>query len=585
MNFRFLVFYIQLLLFYNNVNGQILKTYEGNYNEGSVSYQYYENNNQERIYHGKFVYIVNNSKTEGQFKNNKKDGLWKFSYTFRNNIYKTTETENFYGMYDSGDLVGEWKYSHIITDINIKQEQKILKTADFVKNKFKKINASRYSKGKLIQDVNYFFNSESLYDSIITKKYTSKTYPMDLKFYFKNGVLSKSFVRNISTGDMIENFDYSELVENIQKNYDADKNQSIVNGMTFRKNVYKLEFNENKKDNNKISFTDHYGADEECIVRNLITNKIEGKNQSFGFGSIVNSKTDEYFNISSELFFWFNLYSGSKFGVYRGSNSELVYPKISFIGTAKSEYGEYVTYSLESLIEYLKREDEYKKHIEAENRSRIDEENKRIEKERQEEIAKKEEIDSLTTIGENFIKEKKYKSALNEYNKAYKILFSEDIAAKIREIQLEINRIENLQNKRLNLYLQLKRDDETLLTKMVKVSNILKEKKKIYSKNYEICMNLLNSKFPSYYKKLGELFLANNTSGELIEETWNDNDQEALNLLMKFADEMFLYKKFHQTIVQCIETNIDDELKPLKSSKDPAEIINDFNQKSVYINN
>ena len=38
------------------LHAQTLKTYSGPYGKGTATYQYYEDNNGERVYHGTFTY-------------------------------------------------------------------------------------------------------------------------------------------------------------------------------------------------------------------------------------------------------------------------------------------------------------------------------------------------------------------------------------------------------------------------------------------------------------------------------------------------------------------------------------------------
>lgn len=115
-----------LLIFPCLIYSQEIKTYNGKYQDGLAEYQYFENENLERIYQGKFEYSniekTNSSKgsfiqnmkngdwfykkeeypygkTEcnGNYINDKKNGIWtyKFKYDKKNDTYKAIYQVNF----------------------------------------------------------------------------------------------------------------------------------------------------------------------------------------------------------------------------------------------------------------------------------------------------------------------------------------------------------------------------------------------------------------------------------------------------------------------------------------------------------
>lgn len=98
---------------------QVSKHYKGNYESGQAEYDYYENENFERIYHGDFFSIetidygivqkVYSSK--GKYNHNKKDGKWIFvkaegheSKQF-GHLYSKTEI---IGLFENGLRTGKW---------------------------------------------------------------------------------------------------------------------------------------------------------------------------------------------------------------------------------------------------------------------------------------------------------------------------------------------------------------------------------------------------------------------------------------------------------------------------------------------
>lgn len=108
-----------LILF--NAFSQDIKTYDGEYEDsyggtgnGHAIYQYFENEDYERIYHGNFSYqsTLNtndrNSLTiiKGKFKNNKKVGDWIYSREYKKLGYQTTIK----GKYKEGLKDGQWSF-------------------------------------------------------------------------------------------------------------------------------------------------------------------------------------------------------------------------------------------------------------------------------------------------------------------------------------------------------------------------------------------------------------------------------------------------------------------------------------------
>jgi hypothetical protein len=123
------VILITLILIPSCIFSQDLYTYSGLYhykdsheNEytGGATYQYYENDSQERIYSGIFVFFGNNANSivEGRFKDNLKDGKW--TYTIYDTLpsysrppkLKTVVTV--IGNYKQGYLDSMWSYERIL---------------------------------------------------------------------------------------------------------------------------------------------------------------------------------------------------------------------------------------------------------------------------------------------------------------------------------------------------------------------------------------------------------------------------------------------------------------------------------------
>ena len=69
---------LAFILFAYSLQAQTIKTYSGPYGKGNATYQYYEDNNGERVYNGTFTYkgLEGTIKIIGAYKNGKRTGNW-----------------------------------------------------------------------------------------------------------------------------------------------------------------------------------------------------------------------------------------------------------------------------------------------------------------------------------------------------------------------------------------------------------------------------------------------------------------------------------------------------------------------------
>ena len=74
--------------------GQTLKTYSGLYEDGKAAYTYYEDENGERVKHGKYTYnrrdAIATYNVTGNYKDNRKDGKWTYKETANGNKVNIT---------------------------------------------------------------------------------------------------------------------------------------------------------------------------------------------------------------------------------------------------------------------------------------------------------------------------------------------------------------------------------------------------------------------------------------------------------------------------------------------------------------
>lgn len=182
--------------------GQGVKTYSGKYENGKITYQYYENNSYERIYHGTYVYSCERyidffgdgyETIKGNFKHNFQDGMWEYSYKSNDNEIKVYIK----GGYKDGLMDGIWTK----TITNLTKNTIVLKmTASFKDGKligdFSFVQFKDVVKGK--------FNENSHYNGRWSVKYSNdNNEPCEIIYDFNDGLLTFILDRNIATGEII----------------------------------------------------------------------------------------------------------------------------------------------------------------------------------------------------------------------------------------------------------------------------------------------------------------------------------------------------------------------------------------------
>ena len=241
-----------------------------------------------------------------------------------------------------------------------------------------------------------------------------------------------------------------------------------------------------------------------------------------------------------------------------------------------SEALDYYKQSLEIKDEQYPKDKSKETQEKIDEEKRIAEEKAREEKRIAEEKARKEKIEAIIKKGNSFFETQKYKEALTEFSLANSMEASNELVKKINNTKIEIERVEKLKISRKENYLYIKNKLAELKYLVPNLTGDLEEKKKGYGIMYENSINLLGANFSSYLSSLQTLFTANKTDGLKIEDSWNDTDQDALDLVLKFKEELMLYEKFYSAVRTALDTNDKDKLKFLKSSDDPKVIISQF---------
>lgn len=206
--------------------GQTLQTYSGTYENGTATYQYYENENYERVLNGNFTYNEGTAYTiAGQFKDNLRTGLWKATTTQKNYYTKQVTTKVATATYVAGNLDGLCNYSH--TDVATK---KVLakSTARFKNN----VMVGNYSH-VVSDDENDFtisisLNQEGFADSTSTIKYKYEGRQLEDILKYRYGFLYWELHRDMTDGRILKKLDRKKLIDEIYSNYDSTLKVSIV---------------------------------------------------------------------------------------------------------------------------------------------------------------------------------------------------------------------------------------------------------------------------------------------------------------------------------------------------------------------
>lgn len=171
-----------------SVSGQNLQTYNGDYEGGVATYQYYENSISERVFQGKFeLKSIGNPisiAVSGQYMNDKKDGLWKYTYTNSKGNARTTVVT---GKYHSGKMDGYWSMETTETNNRTKTKTIVRKSSINVKNNII-VGSFKYQNADDKDTVNGSFDKNGAFDGtwITVNEGIKKTIEK-----FRNGVSYK----------------------------------------------------------------------------------------------------------------------------------------------------------------------------------------------------------------------------------------------------------------------------------------------------------------------------------------------------------------------------------------------------------
>lgn len=253
------IFFLVLIILHSAISfSQTVKTYSGNYEAanviGTTNYQYYENEKYERVYHGYFNFsgtdnheILNFFFTEGlktqynlkgNFKNNKKDGLWnytiarpkaKFSFLGIEEV-SNPSTERITGNYKNGNKVGEWKHTKTDNNTQVALSNSIV---HFAESPITYMLVGDFDFKRKEIKIKGGFDEEGYMNGDWNIQYTLSSIQYKDERKYKNGVLYWRLHRNMSTGEIINQFDNTNSVLEFFLEYNQEENTSMIDDVPY----------------------------------------------------------------------------------------------------------------------------------------------------------------------------------------------------------------------------------------------------------------------------------------------------------------------------------------------------------------
>ncbi len=238
---------IIVLITVNKLLAQNINEYNGKFESGFAKYQYYENNDFERVFNGNFSYTatiesvgnrarglqIKNYSLKGQYKNNQKNGEWVATKSenvpFTTGMYTITNIAE--GGFNFGLKEGKWRYTQKITPNTMPPIP--VKYLDFRSNvlvgkvDFGPIQGNLDSLGKF------------------SGKWTITTKELEYLAEFEKNIFTKLIIRKPEDGSIKFKYTFSEihkLLENDTLNEFIIKNSAQL----VRCKPQSLDFNSNE---------------------------------------------------------------------------------------------------------------------------------------------------------------------------------------------------------------------------------------------------------------------------------------------------------------------------------------------------
>jgi len=329
MNSKIISLAISMLGLYSLGFCQNTKTFSGEYDDGTIdkgfaTYSYYEDKaTLEYIKHGAFKF-ASTSKYEGggqkvsisgNYKHNKKDGIWTFTITITD--YPTngeafiTGTKSLTASYTNGKPNGIWSYKY-----NIKKREKQYSIAGYTWSPYSSVPAqmvtANFKDGALVGAIKFVNNPPYNEYSTISGQFDSngnltgtwifKSPEKEKSVVFKNGILTSFVVREITSGRII-----SKDIDN--EDMTKIKNDFIASKITAAElNNYHI-----KVDTINAVENDSYNFNQSFNDKDFRHRYISGDDTYYYQSSIYDETTHDLIQDSG----WVNIRNEGKFYIFR----------------------------------------------------------------------------------------------------------------------------------------------------------------------------------------------------------------------------------------------------------------------------
>jgi hypothetical protein len=283
MNSKIISLVMFLSIFCISINCQNTKIFNGKYDDGTVNkgfatYSYYEDmNTLEYIKHGAFKFTYSDKDAtssqqvviSGNYKHNKKDGIWSYVITYSdwptNGKTYNTGTKSLTASYANEKPNGAWVFNY-----NAKEREKLYSLHGYTWSPFKQLEpesvSAKFNNGVITGSIN-FINSPpySDYNSIagqfdnngfMSGTWVYKSSDFEKTVEFKNGILVKFLIRENASGKVtskeLDNADMSQIKDkfiNGSLSINDLKNQKItidtIYGVTNNDYDFTMSFGSN----------------------------------------------------------------------------------------------------------------------------------------------------------------------------------------------------------------------------------------------------------------------------------------------------------------------------------------------------
>ena len=219
-----------LSLVYFVAFSQERKTYNGpigSLSKGQATYQYYENEDFERVLDGPYTFSSEWTKATGTFVKGKKHGIWKFTYLVLSHALPVSNTgycnDVFTMSYKNGKRDGPASYTRTLQSSG----KVLIKSLASFKDNYQ-VGDYIYENISQSKNISAHFDSDGFIDGncIMQAKYDTGLFKDIIEF--KSGILVSRLYRNINQGDVIINVKPSALPQAFTDNFNPRTGISAV---------------------------------------------------------------------------------------------------------------------------------------------------------------------------------------------------------------------------------------------------------------------------------------------------------------------------------------------------------------------